>query len=59
MIPPKAAGDIVAEFDNALAPVPRAILGYGVMSTSGVVLDGKVIHAGGIPGRCHYRAMAP
>ena len=26
-----------------------AILGYGVMSTPGVVLDGKVIHAGGIP----------
>lgn len=26
-----------------------AILGYGVMSTPGVVLDGKVVHAGGIP----------
>ncbi|NEV64608.1 thioredoxin family protein [Thiorhodococcus minor] len=26
------------------------ILGYGVMSTPGVVLDGKVVHAGGIPG---------
>ena len=26
-----------------------AIMGYGVMSTPGVVLDGKVIHAGGIP----------
>ena len=25
------------------------ILGYGVMSTPGVVLDGKVVHAGGIP----------
>lgn len=28
-----------------------AILGYGVMSTPGVVLDGKVVHAGGVPDR--------
>jgi small redox-active disulfide protein 2 len=26
------------------------IMGYGVMSTPGVVLDGKVVHAGGVPG---------
>ncbi len=28
-----------------------AIMGYGVMSTPGVVVDGKVVHAGGVPGR--------
>ena len=28
-----------------------AILGYGVMSTPGVVIDGKVVHAGGVPGK--------
>lgn len=28
-----------------------AILGYGVMSTPGVVIDGKVMHAGGVPDR--------
>ncbi len=28
-----------------------AILGYGVMSTPGVVIDGKVVHAGGVPTR--------
>jgi small redox-active disulfide protein 2 len=28
-----------------------AILGYGVMSTPGVVMDGKVVHAGGVPDR--------
>jgi small redox-active disulfide protein 2 len=29
----------------------RAIMGYGVMSTPAVVVDGKVVHAGGVPGR--------
>ena len=27
------------------------ILGYGVMSTPGVVIDGKVVHAAGVPDR--------
>ena len=28
-----------------------SIMGYGVMSTPGVVIDGKVVHAGGVPSR--------
>lgn len=28
-----------------------SIMKYGVMSTPGVVIDGKVVHAGGIPSR--------
>lgn len=28
-----------------------AIMGYGVMSTPGVVIDGTVVHAGGVPSR--------
>jgi len=32
------------------------ILGYGVMSTPGVVLDDRVVHAGGIPGPDRVRA---
>ena len=29
----------------------RAIMGYGVMSTPAVVVNGKVVHAGGVPSR--------
>ena len=28
-----------------------SIMGYGVMSTPGVVIDGVVVHAGGVPSR--------
>ena len=28
-----------------------SIMGYGVMSTPGVVIDGTVVHAGGVPAR--------
>jgi small redox-active disulfide protein 2 len=29
----------------------RAIMGYNVMATPAVVVDGKVVHAGGIPAK--------
>ena len=29
----------------------RDIMGYGVMRTPGVVIDGKVVHAGGVPSK--------
>ena len=29
----------------------QGIMGYGVMSTPGVVINGKVVHAGGVPSR--------
>ena len=32
------------------------IMAYGVMSTPGVVVDGKVVHSGGIPGPDQVRA---
>lgn len=32
------------------------ILGHGVMSTPGVVVDGELVHAGGIPGPEQVRA---
>ena len=33
-----------------------AILGYGVMSTPGVVIDGKVVHAGSVPSKAKIDA---
>ncbi len=29
----------------------RAIMGYGILSTPGVVINGEVVHAGGLPTR--------
>lgn len=29
----------------------REIMSYGIMSTPGVIIDGKVVHAGGVPSR--------
>jgi small redox-active disulfide protein 2 len=29
----------------------QSIMSYGVMSTPAVVIDGKVVHAGGVPSR--------
>lgn len=29
----------------------KAIMGYGVLSTPGVVIDGKVVHSGSVPSR--------
>jgi len=43
----------------------KDIMGYGVMSTPGVVIDGRVVHAGGVPSRVkvegwlHVAADAP
>lgn len=38
----------------------RDIMGYGVMSTPSVVIDGTVVHAGGVPTRENVeRWLAP
>jgi len=35
---------------------PEAIMGYGVMSTPAVVVDGQVVHSGSIPIRAQIEA---
>ncbi len=32
------------------------IMAYGIMSTPGIVVDGKVVHSGGLPGPDQVRA---
>jgi small redox-active disulfide protein 2 len=38
-------------FDLVKVEELSEIMGYGVMSTPGVVIDGKVVHSGIVPGR--------
>lgn len=44
-----AARGIAAQMEK-VEDMP-SIIKYGVMSTPGVVIDGKVVHAGGVPSR--------
>ena len=37
------------EIDLAKVTDYAAIAGYGIASTPGIVVDGKVVHAGGLP----------
>ena len=51
-----AAAMVQKEADRLGVPVTiekvtdyAAIAGYGIVSTPGIVIDGKVVHAGGLP----------
>ena len=46
-----AAGERACAVELEKVEDIRAIMSYGVMSTPGVVIDGKVVHAGGVPSR--------
>lgn len=35
----------------------KDIMSYGIMSTPGIVLDGKVVHAGGVPSRAKIEGL--
>lgn len=37
----------------------QAIMRYGVMSTPGVVIDGQIVHAGGVPSRPKVEGWFP
>ena len=45
-----AAGQAGVEIELEKVTDMAQIMSYGVMSTPGVVVDGKVVHAGGLPG---------
>ncbi len=45
-----AAGQAGVEIELEKVTDMAQIMSYGVMSTPGVVVDGKLVHAGGLPG---------
>ena len=52
----QAAKDAGVEVEIEKVTDMAAIMAYGVMSTPGVVVDGKVVHTGGVPGPDQVRA---
>lgn len=52
-----AANGIAARVEK-VEDIP-SIVKYGVLSTPGVVLDGKVVHAGGVPSRAQVESWLP
>jgi len=48
------AKNVQAQVDK-VEDIP-SIMQYGVMSTPGVVIDGKVVHAGGVPSRAQVES---
>ena len=47
----EAAKDAGADIELEKVEDIADIMSYGVMRTPGVVIDGKVVHAGGVPDR--------
>jgi small redox-active disulfide protein 2 len=52
----KAAEQAGVEIELEKVTDIAEIMGYGVMSTPGVVIDGAVVHAGSVPGPDQIRA---
>ncbi|MCF8004556.1 MAG: thioredoxin family protein [Chromatiaceae bacterium] len=52
----QAAAEAGIEIELAKVTDIATIMGYGVMSTPGVVVDGVVAHSGGVPGPDQVRA---
>ena len=52
----QAAREAGVEIDLQKVTDIAEIMSYGVMSTPGVVVDGEVVHAGGLPGPDQVRS---
>ncbi|MFZ0790993.1 MAG: thioredoxin family protein [Chromatiaceae bacterium] len=52
----QAAAEAGVEIELEKVTDLAQILSFGVMSTPGVVIDGKLVHAGGLPGPDQVRA---
>jgi len=52
----QAAAEAGVEIELEKVTDLAQILSFGVMSTPGVVIDGRLVHAGGLPGPDQVRA---
>jgi len=52
----QAAKEVSIEIELEKVTDIAEIMAFGVMSTPGVVIDGKVVHSGGIPGPDQVRS---
>lgn len=52
----QAAKELSIEIELEKVTDIAEIMAFGVMSTPGVVIDGKVVHSGGIPGPDQVRS---
>lgn len=52
----QAAAEAGVEIELEKVTDLAQILSFGVMSTPGVVIDGKLVHSGGLPGPDQVRA---
>jgi len=53
----QAAADAGVAIELEKVEDMAAIVGYGVMSTPAVVVDGKVVHAGGVPDKAKIAGL--
>jgi small redox-active disulfide protein 2 len=54
----EAVGDLaIADAEVVKVTDMKAIMGYGVMSTPGLVIDGKVVSSGRVPSRAEVNAL--
>ena len=51
------ADELGVEVEVEKVTDPAAIMGYQVMSTPGVAIDGKLVHSGSVPDRGRIKSM--
>ncbi|MFW5927040.1 MAG: thioredoxin family protein [Wenzhouxiangella sp.] len=51
------ADELGVEVEVEKVTDPAAIMSYQVMSTPGVVIDGKLVHSGSVPDRARIESM--
>ena len=51
------ADELGVEVEVEKVTDPAAIMGYQVMSTPGVAIDGKLVHSGSVPDRGRIESM--